>query len=98
MSRMHQLRFQEPEIHIRGTLDRAGFARKTITECRVHLRASERIVLKPQFERGSDRIGSAASRHVFLARRQKGRTHRWGVFPAAAAAVALFEVADERIV
>ena len=98
VSRIHQLRFQQREIHIRWALNGARFARQTITERRVHLRALQRIVVKTQFESRPDRIGPAASRHVFLARGEKRRAHRRRVFPATAAAVALFQVADERFV
>src|SRR3989442_1316630 len=49
----------------------------------------------PQLQRRADNIRPPASRHHFLAGREKCRTHRGRVLAAAATAVALLEIADE---
>src|SRR6266446_9088859 len=51
-----------------------------------------------QLERGPDDIGAAARGHHFLASGHECWAHDVGVFQTAAAAVALFEVADKRTI
>ncbi len=51
-----------------------------------------------QLKRGADRIRATARGHVFLAGGEKSRAHRGRIFAAAAAAVALLEIADKRFV
>ena len=49
-----------------------------------------------QLERGADDVGAAARGHDLFSGGHESRTHDAAVFQAAAATVALFEVADER--
>src|SRR5438034_3962199 len=59
----------------------------------------QRIVsIDPQLERCADDICAASRGHDFLAGRHKRRAHDAGLFKAAAAAVALLKIADERAV
>src|SRR5437868_9542039 len=98
MARVHQLGFEQRQVYVRWALDRASFARQTIAQRRVELFAPKRIIVKTELERGPDRIRPAAGGHVFLARREECRAHRRRVFSAAAAPVALLQVADERFI
>ena len=52
----------------------------------------------PQFQRRADGVGPPAGGHDFLAGGDEGRAHGGRFLAAAAAAVALLEVADERAV
>ena len=52
--------------------------------------------VRPQFERGANDVGAAARGHHLVVCRHKRWTHDAGLFQAAAAAVALLQVADER--
>ena len=94
---MQQLGFEQRHIHIRGTFRRAGFARKTIAQGRLHFHAAQRITIgrSAPFQGGANRVSTAARGHDLLARHQKRRTHRGCFFAAATAAVALFQVASE---
>ncbi len=59
----------------------------------------QRIVsIDPQFQRGADYVGPATRGHDFFVGGHKRWAHDAGFFKAAAAAVALFQVADERMV
>src|SRR6266487_6752994 len=59
----------------------------------------QRIVsVYAQLQRGADDVGAAARGHDFLAGRHERWAHDAGLFKAAAAAVALLEIADERAV
>ena len=96
---MHQFRFEQRQIHVRRAFWRAPFARETIAQCGVQFRRTQRIVsANAQFQRGPDYVGAAASGHDFLVGGHKCWTHDASFFKATAAAVALFQVADERTV
>ena len=56
------------------------------------------MAVLPPLQNFSDHIRAATRRHDFFAGRQKGRAHRRRIFPTSTAAVALFEIADERTV
>ena len=51
-----------------------------------------------QFQRGANNVRATARGHHFFASGDERRAHNTGVFTAAAATVALFEVADERAI
>src|SRR5207244_12696682 len=54
------------------------------------------VSVSSQFERCPNDVGAAASGHHFIMRRDERGTHDAALFKAAAAAVALLEVACER--
>src|SRR5437660_11821185 len=59
----------------------------------------QRIVsIDPQFQRSADYVGAATCRHDFFVGGHERWAHDPGVFKTAAAAVALFQVTDERAV
>ena len=96
---MHQFRFEQRQIHVRRAFGRAPFARETIAQCGVQFRRTQRIVsANAQFQRGADDVGAAARGHDFFVGGHKCWTHDAGLFKATAAAVALFQVADERMI
>ena len=91
--------FKQSEIDVRRTFRRATFARETIAQRRVELLRFQRIVaVHAQFQRRANDVGASARRHDFIAGGDECRAHHRRVFAAAAAAVALLEIADERAV
>ena len=96
---MNQFRLEQREIHVRRAFGRAPFAGETIAQCGIQFRRTQRIVsVDAQFQRSADDVGAAARGHDFFAGRHERRAHDAGPFKATAAAVALFQVADERMV
>ena len=53
------------------------------------------VGIRPQFERGANDVGSAACGHYLFVCRDKCWTHDAALLETPAAAVALFEIADE---
>src|SRR5439155_12712084 len=98
-SRVKHLGFKQCEIHVRGAFRRATFAGKTIAKRGVQLDGLQRIVsVYSELKRGANDVGAAARGHDFFAGGHECRAHNAGLFEAAAAAVALLEIADERAV
>src|SRR5205823_8860061 len=65
----------------------------------VELRRFQRIVaVAAQLERPPNNVRTTARRHDFVAGGDERRTHDRRIFAATAAAVALLEIADERMV
>ena len=96
---MHQFRLEQSEIHVGWAFRCAPLARETIAQRGIQLRRLQRIVsIDPQFQRGADYVRPATRRHDFFAGSHECWTHDAGSFKAAAAAVALFQIADERAV
>src|SRR5437867_6651239 len=95
---MHQFCLEQREIHIGWAFGCAPFARETIAQRGFQFRRMQRIVpIDPQFQRSADYIGTATRRHDFLVSGHECWAHDAGFFKATAATVALFEVADDRV-
>ena len=96
---MHQFRLEQREIHVGRAFRCAPFARETIAQRGIQFRRMQRIVsVDAQFQRRADDVGAAARGHDFFAGGHERRAHDAGLFKAAAAAVALFQIADERMI
>src|SRR5437763_3240781 len=96
---MHQFCLEQREIHIGWAFGCAPFARETIAQRGFQFRRMQRIVpIDPQFQRSADYIGTATRRHDFFVSGHECWAHDAGFFKATAATVALFQVADERMV
>src|SRR4029450_8260324 len=96
---MRQFRLEQREIHVGGAFGCAPFARETIAQCGIQFRRTQGIVsVDAHFQRGADYVGAAARRHDFLVGGHKRWAHDPDPFKTAAAAVALFQIADERMV
>src|SRR4030095_2214687 len=94
---MKHFGLKQRQVHVRRTFRRATFAGKTVAQRGVELGGFERVVsICSQFERGPNDVGAATCGHHFIMCRDESRTHDAALFKAAAAAVALLEVAYER--
>ncbi len=98
--RVQEFGFQQRHVDVGGAFGRAGFAGEAIAQRGVQLRAAQRVAAghAAQLERGANRVGPPARAHDFLAGGDEGRAHRGRFLAAAAAAVALLQVARERAV
>ena len=93
---MHQFGLEQREIHVGGAFGCAPFARETIAQRGVQFHRTQWIVsVHAQFQRRSDYVGAAPRGHDFVMGGHERWTHDASPFKAAAAAVALFQVADE---
>ena len=94
---MKHFRLKQRQIHVRRTFRRATLARETVAQRSVELGGFQRIVsVCSQFERGPNDVGAAACGHHFIMCRDERRAHDAALLEAAAAAIALLEVAEER--
>ena len=96
---MKQFRFKQRQVYVRWTFGRATFAGETIAQRRFELFGFQGVMsVCPQFERGANDVGAAARGHDLIVCRNERWAHHAGLFKAAAAAVALLEIADKRSV
>ena len=86
---------EQGEIDVGRAFLRAGLAGKAVAERGFQFRRAQRIADAAQFQRGANGVGASPGGHDFLAGGDEGGAHGRGVFAATAAAVALFQVADE---
>src|SRR6266513_1848633 len=96
---MHKFRLDQREIHIGWAFGCAPFARETIAQSGFQFRRMQWIAsIDPQFQRSADYVGAATRRHDFFMGGHERWAHDAGFFETTAATVALFQVADERMV
>ena len=94
---MKHFRLKQRQVHVRRTFRRATFAGETVAQRGIELVGFQRVVsISSQFERGPNDVGAAARGHHFIMCRDERGAHDAALFKAAAAAVALLEVAEER--
>ena len=99
-SRVLKLRFEQSHVHIGGAFVRACPAGKTIAQRGFKLGRFQRVtIFQPaQFQRSANSVGASARGHDFVARGNEGRAHRRRLLEARAAAVALLQISDKRLV
>src|SRR5262249_14140698 len=96
-SRVKHFRLQQRQVHVRRTFRGATLAGETVAQRGVELGGFQWVVsIFSQFERGPDDVGSTTRGHNFIMCGDERGAHDAGLFKAAAAAVALLEVACER--
>src|SRR5260370_42646623 len=91
-------RLKQCQVHVRRTFRRATFAGETVAQRGVELGGfqSRSRGISSHFERCPNDVGAAACGHHFIMDRDECGAHDVALLKAAAAAVALLEVACER--
>ncbi len=93
-----ELGLERRQIDVGRALGAAGLARQAARQHLGELRRSQRVGAETALESRPDGVGPAAGRVGLVSGGGKGRAHGRRLFQTAAAAVALLEVGDERLV
>ena len=97
---VQQFCFEQRQIDIGRAFRGAGLAGEAVAESGVEFRSVQSIAIRltTTLQSGPDRVRAATGGHDLLTCREESRAHRRRILAAAAAPVALLQVADKRFV